>query len=167
MDADLNACIAMVQHDPQHFREGRNLSDGERAVVQPQDLWKIALIKSLDTPTQDLIKTSLGPLHLPHYLAVQRKEWLAKELYLLGKRLGRPATMPDLLFDLEMNNNPARYRLCYALNFPLWTGLCTEHYIPRREVVDVFLALAEILHPCRYPYYSVLWGNHGLLPAQC
>ena len=151
---DLN--IALARHNPEYFRTGLNLSVADRAVIKPEDTWKVSLIDNLLPADQEAADACLRPLHPPHYLGVQRKDWLIKEKYFTELRERAAITEAHLLEVAKEHRNLVRYRLCYTLNFPFWVALNTAPYARRRDIVDAFLAMAEAVHPRHYPYYTAL-----------
>lgn len=162
MPVSLDANIEMALQTPAFFVGGKNLSLDELAVIQLEDTWKVALVNHIEQADQDLIDTCLQPLDPRHYSRLQIEEWFGKERFLLQTRRAAPVGEDVLIQDAIRHRNLVRYRLCYTLNYPTKVALCTGNYRHARPAVDAFLALAECLHPGRYPYYTVLWTN-GLL----
>jgi hypothetical protein len=159
MPQDLDANLATARDNPQFFVCGHNLSDAERAVIRPRDTWEIALINSIATADQEAVQRCLAPLHLLHYNGIQVREWFGTQKFLLGQLSGGAVEESILMLDAEKHRNLVRYRLCYTLNFPYKVALSTAPYAQARDAVDAFLAMAELLHPFGYPYYTVLWTN--------
>jgi hypothetical protein len=162
MPATLDTNIEMALRDPGFFITGQNLSLDELSVIRLEDTWKVALINNIAQDEQDLIDACMQPLDPRHYSRVQLEEWFAKQKFLIQARRAAPVDEGVLFEDAVLHRNLVRYRLCYTLNHPTKVALNTSHYPPARAAVDAFLALAECLHPCRYPYFTVLWTN-GLL----
>ncbi len=162
MPENLDSTLARVQLQPDFFVKGGNLTADQRAVIRPQDTWEISLINNLDEADRRAIDPCLRPLDPAHYTWLQVNEWFGTQKFLLGKKMGRAVEEEVLLQDAHQHDNLVRYRLCYTLNFPFKVALYTPPYVLVRDAVDAFLAMAEMLHPFRYPYFTVLWTN-GLL----
>jgi hypothetical protein len=162
MPVNLDTNIDLALRDPGFFLAGRNLTLDELGVIRLEDTWKVALVNNIEQAEQDLIDSCMQPLDPRHYSRLQIEEWFGKERFFLQTRHSGPVGEDVLLQDAIRHRNLVRYRLCYTLNHPFKVALNTGHYLPARSAVDTFLALAECLHPFRYPYYTVLWTN-GLL----
>lgn len=162
MPVSLDANIELALRDPGFFLAGRNLSLDELAVIRLEDTWKVALVNNLEQTEQDLIDTCMQPLDPRHYSRLQIEEWFGKERFYLQTKQAALVGEDMLIQDAIRHRNLVRYRLCYTLDHPYKVALNTGHYPSAGAAVDAFLALAELLHPCRYPYYTVLWTN-GLL----
>jgi hypothetical protein len=158
----LDENIDLALRSPDFFIAGRNLSIDELAVIRLEDTWKVALVNNIEDAEQDLIDTCMQPLDPRHYSRLQIEEWFGKERFFLQTKRAALVNEDVLIEDAIRHRNLVRYRLCYTLNHPFKVALNTGHYQQARSAVDAFLALAECLHPFRYPYYTVLWTN-GLL----
>jgi len=157
--------IDLALSNPGFYTGGGDLSPEERSVIKPGDVWEIALINRLSLDDKIRIGNCFIPLDLKHYTDLQVQEWFGTEFWLLGTQVGHKPDELAVILDANRHQNMERFRLCYALNFPHKTQFFTNAYSRYRDCADAFLALAERLHPERYPYFEVIGGNILLVAA--
>lgn len=93
------------------------LTPGELRVVNDvRDALYIARIKRM--PLHRLRRYDrLVPIDASEYSDIQ-VEWLKKEAWLLGTRLGRSPTSQELFIDFMNNHNGQRFRAYFAMKYP-------------------------------------------------
>lgn len=109
------------QFSLEQYRTGAGLTLADkRALHDSRDLWKIALIQNTLPPCQDRIYASLQyrPETVAHYFG-EEKLWLRDEFYYLGVRLARQPTAEEKEQDFEKQRTHIRFRLFYALKWPV------------------------------------------------
>lgn len=145
------------------FKNGHNLSSEDKRVINPSDTWAISLIKGiLDNGGLEMlvnIGNSFFHLNFEHYMEVQNKVWFKKEIELLKQQYDQEPNSNQIIKDAERHLNMERYKLSYVLNFPYKVSFRMENYVTHKSEVDLFLADAELLHPYRYPYFTIIWAN--------
>lgn len=157
----LDKIIDTICNNPDFYRNGYNLDSEDKAVISPADVWEVSFIREIPLEVVKFIDTCFFRADGKDYMSFQIKEWMGKQKYLLGTKLGRNPTSKELIADAEKHHNFDRYPLCYVLNFPQRAKFDMSNYKNHQELVCWFLAGAEKLHPQNYPYFDVIRRNSG------
>lgn len=136
----------------EEYRTGGKLSLNEkRAIKDPGDIWKIALIENILAPCQKILYNSFHhrPEAFNHYSS-QEREWIKDEWYYLGAKLGYNPTSHEKEVDFESRKTHTRFRLFYALR---WV-----------ENIEVSSNLEEIEEEIREAFFrradQISYGNY-------
>ncbi len=148
-----------IRSMPDFYKKGQNLTDEEKRVIAPQDIWEISFINSLDQEVADALESAFVKVDRKHYIRFQLKEWFEKQEYLLAQKLGRPPTNQEKIEDAEKNRNFQRYSLCYVLNFPNMIVFNQKTFRMHEARIRCFLDGATELHPQHFPYFEIIRLN--------
>lgn len=158
----LTDVLADIKNKPEFYKEGHNLTDDEKRVISPQDIWEVSFINSLEQQVADALERAFVKVDRKHYMRFQLVEWFEKQEYLLAQKLGRPPTNAEKTADAEKNRNFQRYSLCYVLNFPSMIIFNQKNFRMHETRIRCFLDGAMELHPLRFPYFEVIKRNTEL-----
>lgn len=145
----------------EQYRTGANLPDADkRAIRDASDIWRVALVDNVIVPCQDILYSSLEYLQetAGHYLREQ-KQWLNDEWHYLGIRLCRRPTAVEKQQDFEQRRTDKRFRLFYALKWPVQMRFRGQLREREEELARIFFARADEIC-CGQRYRQHYFGAH-------
>lgn len=148
-----------AMNDPLYFRNGGNLKEEEKAIIDIRDFWLVSLVSLIYREDRKKIGEAFNAIDFAKYMDEQKQKWFKQEAELLEKALERKPTSLEIIADAEKHDNMGRYRLCYILKHPRKVKFEKEGYSRYREEADLFLAAAELIHEDNYPYFEKIWCN--------
>jgi len=158
--------LDIVESDSLYYINGVNLKPAHKKMIQPGDVWKIALIEDIPSCCREHIGDAFFVLGFGRYMGLQKKIWLAELAKQYEAREGKPPTNTELVAEMDKHKVGEKYKLCYILSFPRQVKFNSEKYSKNRDsrdCADWFLGASEMLSgkifPQPFPYFEIINEN--------
>jgi len=125
-------------------------NDERRRVTNPEDLWKLEVLKEISPAYQRNLWASFLVKDWNHYDKHVRTPWINDDIYFLGNRLGHTPSRNEVIRDMREKHLAERALLFYVMSHPEKTTLKNNLGYARSLSVGAFLETLEEVSGRKY-----------------
>ena len=70
----LSGMLENIKSKPEFYTKGQNLTEDEKRVIAPQDIWEVSFINSLEQDVADALEYAFVKIDRKHYIRFQLVE---------------------------------------------------------------------------------------------